>query len=139
MALPHAANVFQTMVLCGGLGSSPYVEKRIKSYVEDEYDGKVEVIAPRKPWSAIARGAAIRALEKDPVLFRKSRDNIGICVHEKWDEEKHDADDYWNSSLYGERARNQMRWHVMRVSTHLDQNVGWVANVRVGREDSAID
>jgi hypothetical protein len=81
--------------------------------------GKVEVITPRKPWSAIARGAAIRALEKEPVLYRRSRDHIGITVHEAWDETKHDEDDYWQSPIFGDRARNQMRWHVQRVGAML--------------------
>jgi hypothetical protein len=91
----------------------------MEAFAEGELKGKVEIITPRKPWSAIARGAAIRALEKEPVLFRRARDNIGIVVHEEWNADKHEAKDYWRSPIFGERARNQMRWHVLRVSLHL--------------------
>jgi len=64
-------------------------------------------------------------------LFRRSRDHIGLCVHEKWDEEKHEAEDYWNSPIFGERARNQMRWHVLRVS--LQRRLGYSASANSGQ------
>lgn len=71
--------------------------------------GKADIITPKRPWSAIARGAAIRGLERPSVLFRKARDHIGITVHEPFDESKHRQADYFECPIKGPRAKNQMR------------------------------
>ena len=58
----------QTIILAGGLGSSPYVKYRLEQFVEEQLKGKAEIVTPRRPWSAVCRGACIRALEKPPVV-----------------------------------------------------------------------
>lgn len=101
------------------MASSPYLQDNFKEYVVQELDrDDIEVVIPERAWSAIARGAAIRGLEseKAPILFRRARDNIGIVVHEKWDAVKHETQDYTTCPLHGPRAKNQMRWHIIRVS-----------------------
>ena len=58
----------QSIVLAGGLGSSPYVKYRLEQFVKEHMKGKAEIVTPRRPWSAVCRGACIRALEKPPVV-----------------------------------------------------------------------
>jgi hypothetical protein len=60
----------QTLVLCGGLSQSKYVQWRIKNFVADELKGKINVITPARAWSAIARGAAVSACEEKIVEYR---------------------------------------------------------------------
>lgn len=58
----------KTVVLAGGLGSSPYVKYRMEEFVKDHLKGKAELVSPRRPWSAVSRGACMRALGKAPVV-----------------------------------------------------------------------
>jgi hypothetical protein len=58
----------------------------------------------------------IGSLGKSPVTFRRCKDHIGFCVHEKFEVGKHKESDKYECPIYGPRAKNQMRWHVSRVS-----------------------
>lgn len=103
--------------LCGGLGSSHYVMKRFRNFSQDMWNGGVEICTTKRGWSAIARGAALRGLEKSPILFRRSRDFIGTTVHERFVEGTHREEDVFHCPVFKEkRAKNQMKWQVSRVS-----------------------
>ncbi|EXJ88287.1 hypothetical protein A1O1_05217 [Capronia coronata CBS 617.96] len=102
----------KTMVLCGGLASSTYVCTRFEDFIKTLRGENIELVVPKKSWSAIARGAAICGLENSPVLFRRSRDHIGFCVHVKFDEDKHELEDLFECPVRGPRAMNQMRWDI---------------------------
>lgn len=104
------------MVLCGGLASSAYVCDRFENFVKSLDSQNIELVVPSDPWSAIARGAAICGLENSPVLFRRSRDHIGLCVHVKFDEDKHEPEDKFDCPIRGPRALEQMHWGIARVS-----------------------
>lgn len=102
------------IILCGGLGSSPYVKKRFEDFCQDDLGGKVTVVQPLEPWSAVCRGAALRGLEKYPVVSRRSRAYYGFAAHEEFNTEKHDeADAFWDLE-FGKRAKDQMFWPIKR-------------------------
>ncbi|EXJ56682.1 hypothetical protein A1O7_07026 [Cladophialophora yegresii CBS 114405] len=105
----------RTVVVCGGLSCSPYVCDRFTAFVANEFDeGKVELVSPLEPWSAIARGAVLSALEKNPVMFRRARDWIGCCVHTKFKPRFHKVEDQFECPIRGLRAANQMKWAYKR-------------------------
>jgi hypothetical protein len=111
------ADTSQTFVLCGGLGSSPYMKMRLQMLIDEELKGKPELVVPPRPWSAIVRGAVIRGLEKSPVTQRRCRDHIGFTVHEKFVEGLHSLEDSFVCPVEGRRAKNKMIWHVHHVGT----------------------
>ncbi|EXJ87073.1 hypothetical protein A1O3_04031 [Capronia epimyces CBS 606.96] len=116
----------RAMVLCGGVGSSPYVRHRFEKYIDENLKSKVELVSPQRPWSAIVRGAVIANLEKSPVSFRRCCDSIGFTVHQQFDPSKHNPADQFECPELGLRARNQMCWSVLRgekVSTNLKKQV----------------
>ncbi|KEF59307.1 uncharacterized protein A1O9_04151 [Exophiala aquamarina CBS 119918] len=116
----------RTIVLCGGLGSSSYMKKRLQNLIDCELKGKPELVVPPRPWSAIVRGAVIRGLEKSPVTYRRCRHHIGVTVHEKFVEGVHCADDLFFCPKEGRRAKNKMLWHVKRgekVSANLKRPI----------------
>ena len=77
----------------------------------------VEVVSPNRPWSAIARGAALSGLGKPAVLCRRSRDHIGIPVNHNFDENKHEEGEAFVDEVTGtKQAANQMKWLIRRVS-----------------------
>ena len=106
-------------MLAGGLSCSVYVFDAFQNFIDETFGkkdkDKVELISCLKPWSAIARGAVIHALEK-PVMYRRSRDHIGLCVHEKFVPRKHSINDRFECPLRGSRAANQMAWSVAKVT-----------------------
>ncbi|KIW19726.1 hypothetical protein PV08_00300 [Exophiala spinifera] len=104
----------EKIILCGGMGSSPYVQKRIRDFVNEMLEEDIELIVPARPWSAICRGAVISALEKNVVASRNCREHLGFSVHEKFDSSKHLDSDRFECPVLGHRAKNQMRWHVKK-------------------------
>lgn len=106
-------------MLAGGLGASPYIYANFQQFAKESLKEKIDVIRPQDAWSLVARGAAIGGLEKSPVTFRRCRDSIGFCVHEKYVQGKHKPADRFQCPVEGTRAKNQMRWHVFRVSDNL--------------------
>ncbi|ETI26304.1 hypothetical protein G647_03081 [Cladophialophora carrionii CBS 160.54] len=113
----------RTVVICGGLGCSPYVYDRFKGFVSNEFgEGEVELVSPLEPWSAVARGAVLSALEKNPVMFRRARDWIGCCVHTKFKAGFHRTEDQFECPIRGLRAANQMKW-IYKRGDKLSENM----------------
>jgi hypothetical protein len=92
------------------------VHSRFSQFVKAEMSDNVTLISPEQPWSAIARGAAMRWLdEKPPVTIRRARDSIGVVVETKFEDGMHDVEDLVECPKYGRRAANQIHWLVKRV------------------------
>ena len=108
----------KTIILCGGLGSSPYMLKKFQEFCGGELEGNIEVVRPIQAWSGICRGAALRGLEKSPVLFRRSRYHYGFTLHRAFRQGKDREEDAFDDGINGKRAKNQMVWPVGKVSTH---------------------
>ncbi|KAJ9641155.1 hypothetical protein H2204_002833 [Knufia peltigerae] len=104
----------QKLILCGGMGSSPYVQRKVREFINEELEEDIELVVPTRPWSAICRGAVISALEKHIVAFRSCREHLGFQIHEKWDASRHFESDRYQCPILGPRAKNQMRWHVQK-------------------------
>ncbi|MCJ1352217.1 MAG: hypothetical protein MMC33_002201 [Icmadophila ericetorum] len=64
------------LILVGGFGSTPYVWKEVKEFC----GGLILLIWPDKPWSAIARGAALRGLGGGIVTKRRCRRHYGFSL-----------------------------------------------------------
>ncbi|OCT48830.1 hsp70-like protein [Cladophialophora carrionii] len=107
--------LIRKVVICGGLSCSPYICDRFKVFIDNEFgEGKVELVSPLEPWSAVATGAVLSALEKNPVMFRRARDWIGCCVHTKFKAGFHRTEDQFECPIRGLRAANQMKWTYKR-------------------------
>jgi hypothetical protein len=105
----------EVIVLCGGLGSSPYVRDKFKTLCQKDFKKEVTLIQPLKPWSAVCRGAALRGLQDGPILSRRSRASYGFAAHEDFKPEKHkEVDAIWDQE-FGKRAKDQMFWPVEKV------------------------
>jgi hypothetical protein len=113
------AETVQTIVLCGGMGEYGYVYDRFQKFIDTFFgEGKVELVNPPRAWSAVARGAAMHALLKKPVMYRRSRHHIGMVVHQDFKEGKHREEDrVWCAVMKMDRARDQMKWFISRVRT----------------------
>ncbi|KAJ9500627.1 hypothetical protein H2202_003843 [Exophiala xenobiotica] len=104
----------------------PALRRSIQTFIDTQLKGKLELVVPQYPWSAIARGAAIAGLERSVVAFRRCRDHIGFSVHVKFDPAKHGEEDRYECPLLGPRARDQMRWHITRgekISANLKRSI----------------
>ncbi len=109
------AGTIKTIVLCGGLGSSPYVKNKFDHFCEEHFGGRIQVVRPVQPWVAVCSGAALQGLEVAPILSRRSRYYYGFIVHKAFEEDEHDEEDAFEDQVYGKRARNQMKWCVKKV------------------------
>jgi hypothetical protein len=108
----------KAIILVGGFGSCNYLYEQLRS--EHEKDG-IMILQPRRdgPWTAICRGAVIRAASSGSssiVRSRVSRYSYGTEAHEAFLEGHHDpADKYWCSYKDMWRAQSQMTWYVRKV------------------------
>lgn len=109
------AGTIKTIILCGGLGSSPYIKIKFDEFCEETFGGKTQVVKPVNTWSAICRGAASSGLEVSPILSRRSRYHYGFVIHKAFENDVHDEEDAFDDQFYGKRAKNQMKWFVKKV------------------------
>lgn len=138
----------KTIILCGGLGSSPYLKYKFDEFCEETFGGKIKVVRPMRPWSSVCRGAALRGLEGCPIISRRSRQYIGFVVHVEFEDDEHDEKDAWEDPIDGEkRALNQMMWVVRKVrlertSIVLTASANWERtrnSNRVSKGSTAVD
>jgi len=109
------AGTIQTIIICGGLGSCPYIKIKFDEFCEEKFDGKITVVKPVHCWSAICRGAAQSGLEVSTILSRRSRFHYGFMIHKTFDDDEHDEEDAFDDPIHGKRAMNQMIWFVKKV------------------------
>jgi hypothetical protein len=108
----------KAIILVGGFGSCNYLYEQLRS--EHEKDG-IMILQPRKdgPWTAICRGAVIRAASSGAssiVRSRISRFSYGIMANEAFVEGRDDpADKFWCSYKDMWQAKDQMTWYVRKV------------------------
>ncbi|KIX02889.1 uncharacterized protein Z518_08832 [Rhinocladiella mackenziei CBS 650.93] len=102
------ADFYGTIVLCGVLGSNPYIWSRLKKFVHDELEGEAEVVKPHSSMEYCGPRAAISALEKSLFMFRRSRNHIAAFIHGLFEKGKHKEDDGFGCAVRGPRAPNQM-------------------------------
>jgi hypothetical protein len=112
----------KAILLAGGLGSSGY----LYLYLKDKFAG-IEIIQASKPnpWSAICRGAVMKAHDSKTnncVISRKSRASYGLTQVEDFDPLKHQIDDReWFEPWERHVVCNSMRWYLKRVSKIVDK------------------
>ncbi|PVH69876.1 actin-like ATPase domain-containing protein [Cadophora sp. DSE1049] len=107
------------ILLVGGFGSSEYLRKQIEEHFGDD----VKVIQPVNAWSAVTRGAMLRALQGDIVETRIIRSNYGIMVREPWDPAIHEIPERERvaakNKVFEEneqewKCTNVMRWYTKK-------------------------
>ncbi|OCK78280.1 actin-like ATPase domain-containing protein [Lepidopterella palustris CBS 459.81] len=78
------------ILLVGGFGSSEYLRKEIENHLI-EIGEEIKVIQPVNAWSAVTRGAMLRALQGDIVETRIIRACYGITYRTLWDPDVHES------------------------------------------------
>ncbi|KAF2127837.1 actin-like ATPase domain-containing protein [Dothidotthia symphoricarpi CBS 119687] len=129
----------KAVVLVGGFGSCRYLFNLLR--VENRHRGiEVYQSSGNRPWTAICRGAVLKALTNSlipgPVVHtRISRCSYGIRYHTMFDSDIHLACDKYRDEVSGrDKARNQLRWYLKRgdnISDAKPVRMPWHANVPV--------
>ena len=74
------------------------------------------MIVPEDPWSAIARGAALRGLKpRSTIDSRKCRRSYGVRAHRDFIEGQDLEEHAFHCPIYGKRHDGVMKWHVRKV------------------------
>lgn len=102
---------FQSMCLCGGLGSSEYVWRRFQQFAKEELQN-CSVFADARAWSAVVRGAAIRGLNGSVVLTKKAKRAYGIGIHQAFREDVDKEGDIILCPVKGKRAKGYIYWPI---------------------------
>ncbi|PGH23884.1 hypothetical protein AJ80_02133 [Polytolypa hystricis UAMH7299] len=106
-------NIFQLIVLCGGLAGSPCIRYRFNEFYRQGFSGQIETTVPRNAWSAVAEGAALHALrEKSLIHSRMSRWSYGVQIHKKYDPERDSNAPIFQCPINGKRAGGFVKWHI---------------------------
>ncbi|KAK2758810.1 hypothetical protein FQN54_003502 [Arachnomyces sp. PD_36] len=108
-------DLIQTIVLCGGLAKSPYIKTELEKFCLKTFKHQIEIFVPPQPWSAIARGAALRALKpRSTIDSRQCRRSYGVSTHRKFIEGVDREEDAFQCPVGGKRADGIMKWHIKK-------------------------
>jgi hypothetical protein len=110
----------KAVVLVGGFGSCRYLFNILQKENKDR-GITVHKSTGAKPWTAICRGAVLKALTNSnmpgvTVESRISRHSYGILCSPRFVEGMHrDEDRYYDPIDARDRARDQMEWYLRKV------------------------
>lgn len=107
------ASPFRIICLCGGLGNSEYVWQRFTEFCKGELQG-CELVTDPRAWSAVVRGAAVRGLDGNAVLSKRSKRAYGLGVHQAFRDGVDDEADAFECPVNGKRARGYIDWAVKK-------------------------
>ncbi|GIZ49319.1 hypothetical protein CKM354_001235100 [Cercospora kikuchii] len=125
----HDADSVSYLVLSGGLGSSPYVRRRIRERYEHstktQFDTArgMEVLLASDPQLAVAHGlvmARTQALRGGPEVLstRRSPVSYGVLCREVYDSKKHQGEDVTKDAFDKKRyAEKQVHWFIKQGQT----------------------
>ncbi|QSZ31534.1 hypothetical protein DSL72_001101 [Monilinia vaccinii-corymbosi] len=101
------------IILVGGLGESPYLNKKLKLWCTK--NGNITLICPLHPQSAVVRGAALRGLEGIAPRVKRLRHHYGICIglpfRKGIDPEEHSYIDAWGCTKI---CSKRMSWFIFK-------------------------
>ncbi|RVD85378.1 uncharacterized protein DFL_003702 [Arthrobotrys flagrans] len=104
----NAMKDVSAIFLVGGFGESQYLYQRLVKFAND-YNPPLTVINPKESWSAIMRGAIVRALH--PVVrSRRLRHHYGFACSFEYDPDKHDFNNTYVCPFGGRRVYNTIQW-----------------------------
>ena len=105
------------IILAGGFADSLYLWDLLHKWCHE--DGReIELLAPREPWSAIVRGAALRGLEGSFVRDKYCKRHYGIHISKPYDGSRDiPEEDIWENIFRGGEkfARGYMDWRIKKV------------------------
>ena len=115
------------LVLSGGLGSSPYVQKRLRNRYEmgaGNYPNAPNLVILKvpKPQLAVVHGLVIdrvQRIKEDRVVYKERccRNSYGILVREPYDPLRHQGEDVETDIRDRKKwAVNQIDWFIKKVS-----------------------
>lgn len=97
------------------MGACPFVQHKLREFVENKYSGRIRLVTSSQSWSCIARGAAMRGLRHEPVIqTRYFRDSIGIVKMDKFNELEHHPADKYKCPTRGLLVKNLTDWFFYR-------------------------
>ncbi|KAK5129854.1 hypothetical protein LTR08_002762 [Meristemomyces frigidus] len=145
----HASESVRYLILSGGLGSSPYLQKRLRDRYERGKGGdfpnaqNMEVLVAEKPQLAVVYGlvlARIQALKggNEVIPFRRCPVSYGVLCREPYDAIKHQGEDIEQDPYDKKRwAEKQVSWFVKRgQKVGVDEGIvqRFQYKIRVGQE-----
>jgi len=113
----------RAIILVGGFGACNYLYETL--VIENQQGRNIEILQPggdEGPWSAICRGAVIRASERpsnarQTITTRVSRYHYGIWKITRFDPKRHEEQDkFWCDVERIYKADNQMDWYLSKNS-----------------------
>ncbi|KAF2707547.1 Hsp70 family protein-like protein [Pleomassaria siparia CBS 279.74] len=116
----------QKVILTGGFGQSPSLQSHLRTYLKKRRNingWEMDLIVPRNPSTAVARGAVLRALNKRLGPDRITQCSYGFLVSEPYEPE-----------VYEEHRRTRCRINKADGEKYVDETIHWViqAGDRVG-------
>lgn len=107
------APAIANLVLVGGFSCSPYVWENVKKWCDES---SIRAISANRPWSAIARGAALRGLEGAIVTNRRCRRHYGTSLAWPFREglEVHDSRVYFDPLTEKLWRKGWMSWSIKK-------------------------
>ncbi|OJD32667.1 hsp70 family chaperone [Diplodia corticola] len=125
----------KAIILVGGFGGSDFLYQQLR---REQCGRGIEILQPSgsKPWTAICRGAALRAgtsFHGSHVASRISRISYGVRYNTRFVEGKHlEGDKYWCKVEGAYFAQQQMEWYLKRGTRLDDQRavkLTWIRHV----------
>lgn len=123
-----------SIILVGGFGQSTYLYERMQKHFKTNHppaysqssanghvmqsaDKSISILRPRYAWTAVARGAAMRALEGPIVRERRARFHYGTTCRPIFDPRKHPSSSrHWDKLDRCCRANKAMKWYIEKDS-----------------------
>ncbi|KAG4436977.1 hypothetical protein IFR05_007547 [Cadophora sp. M221] len=105
------------LILSGGFGESPYLQKKIKEFARHR---RIEPRMAKDPWVSVVRGAVQKGLEQSsrPQILRQSLCHYGISSSQPFTPFRHREQDAYHDPFDGEKkARRQMTWLIRKGDT----------------------
>jgi hypothetical protein len=145
----HATEPISYLVLSGGLGSSPYVQSRIKARYETAWGGhspgvgELSVLLANEPQLTVVHGLVMSKIQTtrggpDMYSLRCCPVSFGIVCREIYNPSKHQGEDIVQDPYDGRRwAERQINWiitqgQVVRANTGASQR--YRLKIDMGRE-----
>ncbi|KAF2181387.1 Hsp70 family protein-like protein [Zopfia rhizophila CBS 207.26] len=108
----------QKVILTGGFGQSPSLQSHLRAYLKGRMNingWEMDLIVPKNPSTAVARGAVLRALNKRLGPSRITQCSYGILISEPYKPE-----------VYEEHRRTKCRINKADGEKYVDETIQWV-------------